>query len=139
MEFLGTAINPVAILMSGIAAFLLGWVWYSALFSAPWVEAQRFTPEQKRDLGKNMPMVMGTSFVGYLVTAVALAVLLGFSHTTEFSQALPITLAAWLGFSVMPSLMHSMYTGRSLTGLAIDMGYELVYMIVMAFILTWWK
>ena len=142
MELYGIAINPLAIGLSGVAAFLIGWVWYGMLFREPWVEAQRFTPEKKRELAASqskMGMTMGISFLGYLVTAAALAIFLGLAHIIDLPQALQVSFIAWLGFSVMPNLMHTLYSGRSLVGLAIDEAYGLVYMLVSAFIITWLK
>lgn len=142
MEFYGILLNPLAIGLSGVTSFLIGAVWYGILLREPWVEAQCLTPEKKKELGESkskIALCMGVSFLGYLVTALALTLLLGFTHTTDLPQALQITCIAWLGFSVMPTLMHTLYSGRSLTGLAIDEAYDLLYMVATACIIIWFK
>ena len=82
-----------------------------------------------------MPVAAGVSFVGYLVTAYILCLLFGYTHVADMQAALRLTFLVWLGFPAVIGLMNALYTGTSLVVYAIDVGYQLVYMLVTAVLL----
>jgi len=129
----------IAILLSGIAATAIGFLWYSTLFSKIWRDGHKFSPAELGALQSSMPLALGVSFVGYLVTAYVLSFILSSLNITEVYGAMRITFILWLGFTAVVCLMHRMYTGSSLIVYAIDMGYTLVYMLATSLILTLWR
>lgn len=68
-------INWVAVFTAATSSFLLGGVWYSALFAKQWQSAAGVTDEQIK--AGNMPLIFGGSFVLALIASAAFAVFLG--------------------------------------------------------------
>ena len=128
-------LNYVAILASGVAATIIGTIWYVFLFKKAWREGHAFSDAKAAELEKSMPVSAGISFVGYLVTAYILCLLLSYMNITDMQSALRVTFLIWLGFPAMTGLLNTLYAGRSLVVYIIDVGYQLAYMLVTAMLL----
>ena len=129
-------INYLALLASGVAATLIGFIWYGYIFKKLWVEGHAFSEAKSAELEKSMPVATGVSFVGYLVTAYILCLLFGYTNVADMQAALRLTFLVWLGFPAVIGLMNALYTGTPLVVYAIDVGYQLVYMLVTAVLLV---
>lgn len=82
-------VNYLAVLLAALSAFLLGGLWYSALFARQWA---RLTGQSEETLkGGNPAIVFGGAFLLNLVAAYVLAMFLG---------TLPLELGALYGLSV---------------------------------------
>ena len=68
-------INWLAVLAAALSSFLLGGVWYSALFAKAWQKAAGLSDEQIKN--GNMPLIFGGSFVLALIASASFAVFLG--------------------------------------------------------------
>ena len=68
-------INWLAVVAAAASSFVLGGLWYGAVFGAAWMKAAGLTMEQAR--GGNKAMVFGGSFVLALVSAASFAFFLG--------------------------------------------------------------
>lgn len=68
-------VNWLAVVAAAASSFVLGGIWYSALFSKAWQTAAGVTDEQIKS--SNMGMVFGGSFVLSLVAAATFAMFLG--------------------------------------------------------------
>jgi uncharacterized protein DUF1761 len=64
-------VNYLAVLLAALSAFLIGGLWYSALFAKPWARATG----QSEDVLKsgNMAVIFGGSFIFNLIAAYVLA------------------------------------------------------------------
>jgi len=71
--------NYLAIVAAALSSFVLGGIWYSALFAKPWMQAAGLTQEQVN--AGNKLMIFGGSFVLALITAATFALFLGASPT----------------------------------------------------------
>lgn len=69
------AVNWLAVIAAAASSFLLGGVWYSALFAKPWMKAAGLTEEQVRS--GNPVIVFGGSFVLALIASATFAMFLG--------------------------------------------------------------
>lgn len=131
------AVNYLAVCASAVAAFIIGFIWYGALFRKLWSEGHGFTQEQSAALQKSAPVAAAVSFIGYLVTAYILALLFNYMNIADMRTALWVTFLIWLGFPAMIGLMNSLYTGRSLVVYLIDVLYQLTYLLLTAvFLMT---
>jgi len=140
MDILGVAINPLAVGLSAVVSFAIGVVWYGVIFRDMWVRAQGFSDEtiksmQSGQIGSAMPMIV--SFVGALVTASVMSMILKSLHIVEISEALSTAFFLWLAFPGAIGLMNTLYGMRSITGFIIDASYDLVYILSMAAIIVW--
>ncbi len=68
-------INWLAVGAAALSSFLLGGVWYSALFAKPWQTAAGLSDAQIK--AGNMPLIFGGSFVLALIASASFAVFLG--------------------------------------------------------------
>ena len=71
-----TQINWLAVIVATIAAFLVGFLWYSILFAKVWQKEVKLNSEDMKSA--NMPMIFGSAFGLNLVAAVVLAMFLIF-------------------------------------------------------------
>lgn len=68
------AINPLAVLLAALSAFLIGGLWYSVLFARSWQTASGVTDAQ---LAGGRLRVFGGAFLFALVMAASLAAFIG--------------------------------------------------------------
>lgn len=70
-------VNYVAVLVAAVAAFILGWLWYSPmLFAKPWSAENPTMMERHKTNPPSMGLLLATAFVCGLIAAYAMAVLL---------------------------------------------------------------
>ncbi|OLD40511.1 MAG: hypothetical protein AUI83_22120 [Armatimonadetes bacterium 13_1_40CM_3_65_7] len=67
--------NWVAIVIAAIAQFIIGWVWYGPLFGKTWMSMMGMSQQSmsREGMGKTMTL----TFIGSLVTAAVLSMLVG--------------------------------------------------------------
>jgi hypothetical protein len=68
-------INWFAVIAAAASSFVLGGLWYGAVFANAWMKAAGLTAEQAR--AGNQAMIFGGSFVLALVASASFAVFLG--------------------------------------------------------------
>ncbi|MGH7457109.1 MAG: DUF1761 domain-containing protein, partial [bacterium] len=93
-------LNFLATLVSALATFVLGALWYSPLlFGKAWVKAHGYTEEKMNEMRQTATRAYVVSFFCYFVMAFVLSMLLGYMQVS----AVPITLwtgfLIWLGFA----------------------------------------
>ena len=54
MPFKVSEINWLAVAVAGLIAFLVGGVWYTALFGQLWIKLQGYSPEQVKEMQAQM-------------------------------------------------------------------------------------
>jgi len=123
----------LAILLSAVAAFGLGWLWYSpGLFGKAWQEA---IGKKEGDVKENFAKYIVT-FVGWLAAAFIYAFLI--SHPSVqgggIRDYLFLSFALWGAFMVPPKAMAILWGNFSTKLLWIDGGYHLAGYILFAFI-----
>lgn len=69
------SVNWLAVVAAALSSFLLGGVWYSALFAKAWQSAAGLTDEQVK--GGNKALIFGGSFVLALIASATFAFFLG--------------------------------------------------------------
>lgn len=67
-------VNFLAVLVATIAAFFLGFVWYSFLFGKRWMKELGFSEEELKK-GANMGMIFGSTLALTFVMGLGLAML----------------------------------------------------------------
>ncbi len=135
----GYQVNIPAVLVSAVAAFALGALWYSpVLFAKQWMKAQGHTPEKLEAMKKGMARAYGVSFVCFLVTAAAMALLIGRLGIGSVLGGIKLGVLCWVGFAATVGLTANMYSDKPLSAYLIDAGYQLVYMVIMGIILALW-
>src|SRR5208283_92543 len=135
-------INPWAVLVSALAAMVIGFLWYSPiLFANPWMRLMGFDPNDKAkiaEMQKGAGKIYGLAFVASLVSAVVLAKIIDVTSVNTILYGMKVGFAVWLGFVTTVQLTGALF-GRQPTRLyVINTGYQLVCYLVMGAILAQW-
>jgi hypothetical protein len=133
-------VNYLAVIVSALAAFLLGALWYSpALFARQWVAVNGYSAEKLEAMKKGMAKTYSMSFLCFLVMAWVMAVLILLLGIVGPRGGAKLGGLAWLGFAAPIGLTANLYSDKPRLAWMIDAGYQLVYMIVMGVILAVWQ
>ncbi len=138
-------INYVAVLVAGMAAWIVGAVWYSALFGKAWMKimgADKLDKAAIEQMRKDGMTYMAVIFLASLLGAYVLARFIGWLGMTTAVGGMRVAFLAWLGFAVPESLGDAMFSGkdRSLVWpmAGIRIGHYLVGFLVMGAIIGAW-
>ena len=130
-------INYWAVLVAAIIRMAVGFVWYSpALLLKPWQALTGITPETMRaGLGKSMVV----DVIASLIMAFALANIIAASGITDWQNGAIAGFWVWLGF--MATLLVSLwgYENRSLKLIGINLGNNLIALVLMGAVLAVWR
>ena len=136
-------INYLAVLVCGIAAMVIGFVWYGPLFGKTWMRimgADSMTPEQKAAMKSSMWGMYVIQFILSLITAGVLAF-----HIANWSgpqSALVIAICSWFGFVMTTTAGGALWSGKpksvAWSMFFISAGAQLVTFIVFGLILGAW-
>lgn len=133
-------VNYLAVLLSAIAAMVLGFLWYSmALFGKPWMKEVGLTEEKVKAHQKKMGPMYALMMVSALVMAFILSHVVEFSHSyfpeyTKLMSGLFSGFWMWLGFVATYALSMVIFEGRSWKWFGISAGYYLVSLLIMGLI-----
>jgi len=139
-------INPWAVLIAAIVAYLVGWAWYSPLlWQKPWMEARGDNGSNWETEGKKeMPKIMLYGFLGTLATSFAMAVFLALAEVNSLMNALQVGLLLCFGFVVTLKFSDLIYTSlpphwgkRAQRLFLIDTGYQIVLFMILSGVIYW--
>lgn len=134
---MGTQIHWLAVLAAGVAAFVVGAVWYSALFGKMWMAARGVTPEQCKQGGQgNMAALFGTTFVLDLVMAFVLDHVLGTYGDASMNTSLMVAGGIALGFVIPSMIVNYLYQQAKAALILIDGGHWLAAFLAMGAVLS---
>jgi hypothetical protein len=128
-------INWFSVIVSALAAFVFGILWYSSLlFNKIWLKEIKLSDEEIKN--SNMVMIFGTTFVLNIIGAIALDLLIG-KESTFLSGLLTglYVSVAWIATSFG---INYLYTSKSFRLFLIDVFYYIVFFAVMGAILGAW-
>ena len=135
------AINYVAVVAAAAANMVVGFLWYGPLLGKQWMHEMGFTREKIEGMAaKGMSVTYTLQAVGALMMAYVLAHVLGISAqafgSLTTTGALTGAFWMWLGFVAPVLLGVVLWEGKSWKLYAIQAGYFLVTLEVMAAVLT---
>lgn len=134
-------VNYLAVLIAGIVATVLGFLWYSPfVLGKPWMKEKGYTAEALKMNQKAMGKWYGLSFVVSLITAYVLAHVMVLSanyfHNPMLTTGLMTAFWSWLGFMMPVQLTAAIFGNKNMKLFAIDTGYQLVALLGMAVVLA---
>lgn len=132
------AINVYALATASIASFMIGFLWYSFLFTKPWMEAMAVTSEDVQSSGISMPQAILASFAASIATAAGMSMLFALVPNLDWGTGLTIALVVWIAFSLTPMFKFVFWEDRPAILFAIDGGYEFFSIFSIALILLVW-
>lgn len=129
MDF--AAISWLGVVLAAAAFFVVGGVWYGALFSKLWMQLSGMTEERAQK--SNLPLVFGMTALLGAVAAVGLAAVIGADATAGTGVLAGLAVALLIVTPVLA--IQSMYDRKAVTLLAINAGYNLVGFAAMGLII----
>ncbi|NLR92159.1 MULTISPECIES: DUF1761 domain-containing protein [Flammeovirga] len=135
MDF--SQINFLAVLVAAVASFILGAIWYSAIFGKAWQKELGFTDEYLQEA--NMAVIFGTSFVLMLIMSFGISMLISHAGAT-----IDVTQGAMHGFLIgimfvgMSMGINYLYQRRSIKLWLIDAGYQITFLTIQGAIIGAW-
>lgn len=137
-----TDLNFWAVLVSGLVYWVLGGIWYAAVFTKPWQEALGFNAlneTEKAGLQKGFPKALLAHFVSGLLTSVVLAKVVSAMGATSFVDGIIYGFWIWLAFAFTLNLNSLMFEQRPKQVFLINNGFFLIAFAVIGGILTVWR
>jgi len=132
-------VNYLAVLVSGIAIFMLGGLWYSrVLFATPWIRLMGKTEEELKS-GAAGPLPFVFAFFCGIAVALVMAIVLNHFQPLNLMRSIEVAVVCWLGFAAATSFATAMFSGSPRGLWMINSGYNLVSFIVAAVIETLWR
>jgi ABC-type nickel/cobalt efflux system permease component RcnA len=132
-------VNYLAVLVCGVIYFILGGLWYAAVFAKPWTTALQFTPEEETAQKKRFPVALVTHFIAGLLSSYAIAVLILYLGITRFRGGFALGLLLWVGFGLTISFISMMFERRPKNVFYVHAGFYLVAFLVLSVILAVWQ
>ena len=133
-------INYLAVLVAGLVAFLVGGVWYTALFGKLWVRLQGYSEAKIKEMQAAMspPRFFGGMLLSYLVLALVMALLLANFTQPGMLTGAVLGFLLWLGPAAAIAMTGYIASDKPFTLYLIDVGCQLVYLVLMGALLGAW-
>ena len=142
MLILLTQINWLAVILAGVAALVVGVIWYlPPTFGTRWAGfVKTYTGLSDADLmPANIPRTMGLWLLGFVLNAIALALLLRGMGISSLSDGILLGVILWAGLGLTISSWPVIHAKQPPGLWLINGAAYLVMQIVMTVILTLWK
>ena len=115
--------NYPAVFVAAIAYWLLGAVWYGAIFSKPWMDLEHMTMEQARAMNPVLPYVI--TFLLNLLIAYSLEQICIWRNANTVGRGTSVGVLLWIGFVGPVTFTTFMYEMRPWQLFAINEFYPL--------------
>lgn len=128
-------VNYLAVLVAGIVSMVVGFVWYTVLFSKPWIKEMGYTKESMEKARAKMGKMYVLSFVLSLLMAYVLFHIMTFSgsfyHYPKVMTGLTSAFWIWLGFVMPVQATDVIFGGKPWKLFWINTGYQLASLLGM--------
>jgi Protein of unknown function (DUF1761) len=134
---MNSRINHLAVLVSAIAFFILGWIWYDLLFGRLWMSlSSHIAPTAPSNM---IPQFAGSFVLGWVLAYVIGIALADTTNPNPGRHGIEFGIFMGLGvFGTMLGLDY-IYEGRPFALWAINTGYVVVGMAIMGAIVGAWR
>ena len=128
--------NWLAIICAAVAYWILGWLWYSALFGKIWVASLE---QHGVKLGKGgMAAKMIGTFVANLVATVIMARLMARTGIVDLAHGLKLGAGIGVGFSATAITIQYLWESKPFKVWLIDASYHFFGCILLGAVLSAW-
>ena len=129
-------INILAVIIATIIQFFIGYLWYSkALFGNAFMKA---LGKSEDELEMKAVDIIGPLMIAFL-SFLLFALLLDLFLTFDLVFSLLLALIVWAGFIATTNLYAVFFEDRKFTLYLLNVGYQLVGLLIGALILGLWK
>ncbi len=131
-------LNYWAILVSGLTYWIIGGVWYAAIFTKQYQTALNFDEETKKKADKDFTKALFAHFSSGLLTSFFLANFVRVTGASSLWDGLVCGFVVWLAIAFTINFNHFMFEKKPIAWFLINIGFFLVAFTVMGGILTVW-
>ena len=132
--------NFGAILVSGAASLVIGFVWYGPLFGKAWGSYTGWTEAKIKTIpGSRMALTYGLSFIAAVIAAAVLAFLARTMGATSVMDGAALGLLTGIGILAMGFATTFLFEHKPVGLWLIVAGYEVVYLVTAGIIVTLWR
>lgn len=125
-----TGLHLPAVLVAAALTFFSGGLWYSVLFTGPWIDAHGLTREQYDIMNAQVtPMLL--AFAAYLGMAFVFAALARSLKVGGALEGVRLGIFIWLGFTATSALTIHVFSTNTTVAWLIDTGHQIVYLALM--------
>lgn len=138
----------LALLVATVAGFFLSFIWYTPLFGKAWAKEMGFDPAEKHPAAAMVKSLLLTLLGVFLIVFILSNNMAAWTPSSwgvqgvelpKYSQALQAGFFTWMGFFVSNLLMGVAWEKRSWKLFAIDAGYYLSMLLLVAFIIIYMR
>ncbi|HXQ82121.1 MAG TPA: DUF1761 domain-containing protein [Opitutaceae bacterium] len=133
-----TSLNYLHVLVAAVAGFLVGWVWYSALFGKIWSAEMKITEEMMKESKPKMPLMMAKALLFTFISTAGLAMVLALHPVPNWVKGAEIGAAVGLLIVGARILNGGIWERKSCKLSAINVGHEAIMFAVQGAILAAW-
>src|SRR5690348_1483509 len=134
-----THVNYLAVVVAALAAFVLGWLWYSPLlFYKPWMRLRGLDPVAAMAGAKMPGGKLLIEFARCLVLAYVIAILVALLGPSSWLAVVRVGLLLWIGFPVILLTGSVLWDNVPWKVAAIHSGDWLVKLLVIPIIVSAW-
>jgi hypothetical protein len=131
-------VNSLAVLVSGVAIFVLGGLWYSpALFAKQWMALMGKSEADMK--ARPTPILFLQAFLSGLLSAWGIAVLLNHFINLTPGRGAMVGVLCWLTFAGATSYANAIFSQKPRALWLIDTGFNLVSFAIAGVILAVWR
>jgi Protein of unknown function (DUF1761) len=130
-------LNWLAILVGGVAYFLLGAIWYSFIFKNAWIKSSGVNVNDP-NMKKGMAQTMLASLVLMIVASLGLALFLSKVGPSSWMSGAKVGLIAGICFSATGICISYLYEKRPWALHFINAGYNVAGCVIAGIILSVW-
>ena len=134
-----TTVNWLAVLVAAFATFMIGGLWYGALFAKAWLAIHGFSEEVQAEMQKRQFRNFGIFFAGDLVMGVVISLLLAGLGANGAVAGAVTGFVLWLGISATIGASKNAAYNKPLPAYMIDTTHELVCLVAIGAILGAWR
>ena len=126
-------VNYLAVLVAGIAAMILAFIWYVPLFGKMWMKLTKIKPKKKGMAKKYFAALIKTWIIAYF-----LAVFIKWVGAVDMENGLLVGFWLWIGFMATTTYSGVIWGKKPFKLWLLDNAYNLLSMLLMAWIIIAW-
>jgi hypothetical protein len=135
------SINWLAVLVATLATFILGGLWYGALFKKLWQRLHGYSDDQIKQMQKARPpaFFFGVMLASYFVMSVVLSIILAAAGITTAAGGITLAVLVWFGIAAAIAMTDWVSSDRRLASFGLDLAYQFCFLVMMGAILGGWR
>lgn len=130
-------LNWLAVIVAGLAYFVLGAIWYSFIFKNAWIKLSGVNVNDP-NAKKGVAMIMLSSLILMIICSLGLAIFLYKTGPTSWMSGAKTGLVAGVCFSATGICISYLYEKRPLGLHLINAGYNVAGCVIAGIILSVW-